>query len=505
MLAFGRRLLRDYDARFLAFLASAYMGLKGGAGGMLRMAMLPLFKTVAGATNVEYQSYALIILIPWALKPIVGMADFFPLCGRTKQWYVLIAAALGVPAAVVLAHKYDTLSLPALTGLATAVSVQLATTDILSEGQYVTLMRGTPSGSSIVSYVWFMTVLTEMMVALVAGPVADDGNVQLLLWTVAILCAQIIVPTTAGWMLDPVVRTPAGIPSAQRWTVRMTVIMIVASSAVTAAATSGSWRTQLTVSIVTTSVVAGAALFTMPPELSRASVFMFLSSTTATQFTGTLDYFYTANALCVPGGPAFSMTFYLTVATISSAVCATGGVLLFQQYFSQWHYGPLFRMTILLRVAVSFVDIALVSRWNTAVHLADHSAYLFGDACLGSVVNMLGTMAMVVLTAQVCPRQSECIVYAIVAGMQNLGASVATLNGNAATLMAGITFANGACTFDHFPAVLAVGTMAIPLVMLPFTWRWFPVTHTTERAAFTIEHDESESGSDNDVDNASVM
>tara|TARA_B110000902_G_scaffold5877_1_gene7047 strand:+ start:733 stop:2241 length:1509 start_codon:yes stop_codon:yes gene_type:complete len=500
MLAFGRRLLHDYDARFLAFLACAYMGLKGGAGGMLRLALLPLFKTVAGATNVEYQSYALIILIPWALKPIVGMADFFPLCGRTKQWYVLAAAAVGVPAAVVLAHKYDTLPLPALAGLATAVSVQLATTDILSEGRYVTLMRGTPSDSSIVSYVWFMTMLSEIMVALVAGPVADDGNVQLLLWTVAVLCAQIVVPTAAGWMLDPVVRTQAGVPSAQRWTVHMTVLMIVASVSVAAAATSPSWQVQLAVSGVATSLVAGAALHLMPPELSRASVFMFLSSATATQFAGTLDYFYTADILCVPGGPAFSMTFYLTVATISSAVCATGGVLLFQQYFSQWRCGPLFRLTILLRVAVSFVDIAIVSRWNTAVGLADHSAYLFGDACLGSVVNMLGTMAMVVLTARVCPQQSECIVYAIVAGMQNLGASVAALNGNAATLLTGITFADGVCAFDHFPAVLAVGTMAVPVVMLPFTWWWFPSTgRTAEYVAFTIEHDACESGSEDDV------
>ena len=62
------------------------------------------------------------------------------------------------------------------------------------------------------------------------------------------------------------------------------------------------------------------------------------------------------------------------------------------------------------------------------------------------------------------------------------------------------TFADGVCAFDHFPAVLAVGTMAVPVVMLPFTWWWFPSTgRTAEYVAFTIEHDACESGSEDDV------
>ena len=478
MFAFAQKLVNDYDSRALVYIACAYLGLKGGAGGMLRMALLPLFKSVATVSSTKFQVCIIVVSAPWAMKPIVGMADYYPIFGRTKQWYVIGAAVVGLAAAIAMAHGYDTLSPNSLIVLATLVSAQLAATDILSEGMYVGLMKENPAaGSSIVSYVWFLVTVAEILVALVAGPVADDGNVQLLLWAVAALCAQIIIPVAAGWMLDAPRTNP---PKAQRWTIQMAVIIVTAAAVTAIASSHQLWHVQLVVSVAVVLTVVTASWVLLPPKLRVVSIFTFLVSAASARFTAALDYFYTASDLCVPNGPAFSLTFYLTVASVSSAACGVMGVLLYEMYLSHREYGYLFRLTIALRTLVSFVDVALVSRWTQLVHLSDKSVFLFGDACLGSVIDMMSAMAMAVITAQVCPKESECIVYAIIAGMQNLGSSVAALNGNIASLIAGVEFSAETCLYDQLPTALIVGTLVLPALIVPLTW-WLPDRATLER------------------------
>ena len=460
--------LQCYDPRALAFFAAAYFGLKGAAGGMLRMALLPLFKQVARVSSVEFQAYAIVVASPWAMKPLFGMADYFPLFGRRKQWYVLIISVVGAGAATALAYTCKTAHPRTLAVLATIVSLQVATVDILSEGRYAELMTETPRGKgAIVTYVWLLTACAEVLVACVAGPVADDGNVCLLLWAIVPLSAQLIGPVLSGWMMDPIIAVRKAIDV---WTARLAITIVVATGVVSWAAVRASWQGQIAVAVSTVLCLVVAALWFAPSDIAWTLVYTFLASASSLSFSGSLDYFYTSDAHCVPGGPAFTLTFYLTVATVSSAACAVVGVVLFETYLSSVQYAPLFRLATVLRVLVSLVDIMIVLRWNNAVGITDASAYLFGDACLGTVISMIGSMAMVILTVRVCPPKTECIVYALIAGSQNLGAAIAALIGNAVSVAANIRLDDTACTYDNLPLLLFLGTVVAPICVLPLTW-----------------------------------
>jgi len=60
------------------------------------------------------------------------------------------------------------------------------------------------------------------------------------------------------------------------------------------------------------------------------------------QVGGVGDYFYTADEACLPGGPAFSYTFYTTWSAIVQAIFAMVGIALFQTAFKTWRLRHIF-------------------------------------------------------------------------------------------------------------------------------------------------------------------
>ena len=470
-----------FDPRALAYLASVYLGLKGGGGGLLRMAMLPLFKGWGNVGSEAFQAYSIVIMAPWALKPLAGLADKYPL---KKEWggrggYVVIAAVVGTAATAMLARNAKRVAeIPnTIAALATAANAQIATTDLLAEGTYAALMRDAPgSGSALVSFVWGLAFVAQVLVAAVAGPVADDGNAHLLVAAAVPLMAQAAIPPLAGWTKTKTNSgTEPGTEPVQPWMLKMVATVVGATIATTIAAVQPGPAVKLATAAAVVGGVAAAAWTTMPKRLRGVAVYTFAAVAAQLQFGGPLDYFYTADEQCVAGGPAFTMTFYLTTASLAAAVCGAAGVAAFEATISGWSFRAVFRATTLMMCAVATVDIAIVARANIAAGISDKLAYLGGNACLGAVVMMMHTIPTAVLTSKMCPKGAEAMVYAIVAGMQNLGAAVGGIAGAGIAELAGISLGAAKCEYARLPAVLAAGTIALPaLVALPLTWCLIP-------------------------------
>ena len=53
----------------------------------------------------------------------------------------------------------------------------------------------------------------------------------------------------------------------------------------------------------------------------------------------------TADEECVPGGPAFSYTYYTTFTSVVGGVFSLVGVALFQRTMSTWNFRPVFWVT----------------------------------------------------------------------------------------------------------------------------------------------------------------
>ena len=402
-----------FDPRALAFFVSVYLGLKGAGGGLLKMALLPLFKTQAQVDSKTFQAYSIVIMAPWALKPIVGFADKYPLWGSTRSAYIGLAAIVGTAATTVLAVNAKRVKeFPnALAALATVANAQIAVTDLLAEGKYAQLMRDAPeSGSALVSFVWALAFVAQVLVALVAGPVADDGNPHLLVAAAVPFMAQAAVPPIAKWIA-------ADQPNAENvrpWMPKMVAAIVVATAATTAAAVQENPSVKIATSVAVTGFVAAAAWACMPTNLRKVALYTFVAIGCQLQFYGPLDYFYTANNACVENGPQFSMTFYLTTASVVASVCGAAGVAAFEAIMGNWSFRNVFRFTTLLMCLVAAVDVVIVSRKNLGWGISDKAAYLGGNACMGAVVMMMHTVPLAVLTSKMCPEGAESMVYAIV-------------------------------------------------------------------------------------------
>jgi len=474
MRAWWNTLRTTFDPRSLAFFASVYLGLKGGAGGLLKMAMLPLFKMQAGVSSETFQTYSIVVMAPWALKPIAGLADKYTLWGSNKSAYIGIAAIVGTAATAAFAANAQSIAqFPnAMVALAAIANTQIAVTDLLAEGSYAQLMRDAPqSGSALVSYVWGIAFMAQILVAIVAGPVADDGNAHLLIAAAVPLMAQAAVPPLANWVKEERPQKH----SVKQWMVKMVVVVVAATGAITAAAVQNNAAVKVAAAATVACTIAAAAWAFMPQTLRGVALYTFVAIASQLQFGGPLDYFYTASEECVRNGPKFSMTFYLTTAPLVAAVCGAAGVAVFETTMSNWTFRSIFRFTTVLMCAVAAVDVVIVTRTNLRWGIPDRAAYLGGNACMGAVVMMMHTVPLAVLTSKMCPDGAETMVYAIVAGMQNLGAAVAGVGGAGIAQMVNVSLSDASCDHTLLPEILIAGTIAMPmLVALPLTWILIP-------------------------------
>ncbi|GAB0496599.1 hypothetical protein MMPV_007912 [Pyropia vietnamensis] len=182
------------------------------------------------------------------------------------------------------------------------------------------------------------------------------------------------------------------------------------------------------------------------------------------QLRGALDIFYTGDEVCLPGGPNFDRKFYLAWSTMLASIAGAAGVSL-----------------LYANVTAAIVDIAIVERWNRRAGISDKVFYLLGDTIIQEVVLMLDWMPAIVLTSKLCPTGVESTVYALLAGFQNFGASVASSLGVLALDIGGIkTPEDGPCDFRNLTLLIIVGHVVLPLLTIPLTFVLIPNAKMTD-------------------------
>jgi hypothetical protein len=139
---------------------------------------------------------------------------------------------------------------------------------------------------------------------------------------------------------------------------------------------------------------------------------------------GAVFLFFTDSAAVFPGGPNFSPQFYVTILGLVSGACSLIGIALYRRFLAGASFRRVLRVSNLLQLVVSACGIAVFARWNLRVGLPDQ-AFVLGSGAVQQIVAMLGWMPGTVLISQLCPKGREACVYAIVAGMMNLGSNLA--------------------------------------------------------------------------------
>jgi len=337
------------------------------------------------------------------------------------------------------------------------------------------------TGADLVSAVWGLNMGGSFMASAVVGVLADHFNARVIFWVCLPLAAQIIIPVAAGWL--PEAPVPPGIRhdklAAHPALFRLCLVMAVGALGLAFVSLLATPAVQAMYSISASAVLCVAAHFALPTLLARANLYMFLTSAFYVAIPGALDFFYTADEACVPGGPHFDMSFYLSWTALVGSVAGAVGVAAFQAFLSRAHFRTAFWTTCMVKVAASLFDLVLIKRWNLRFGIGDKLMFLAGDAIIQQVIGMLDFMPAVVLTSKVCPPGVEATVYALLAGFSNFGSNVSRALGVALIKAFGVR-TTVPCDFTRLPELLVLTHVFMPLLTVPLVWVLIPDARMTD-------------------------
>ena len=476
--------------KFIWFLFIMYAGVKGGVGTLMELALLPLFQSTLAVSSSAYQGYKVIgqcscsrravcartaladdsalmtpptVYVPFALKPLLGLA--VDLCG-TKKMHMVAFALIGATSAFILSYTVGSTSPPlAMAILASFVLYGVSGSDLITEAVYARYMNETPSlGSSLITYVWTCVFSARIVVALLSGHTADAGNVGMMVAAASVLLLTIVPAALSncveGEAAPPKVPVPENL-------VYMALLVGVVAMASVAVAMSTSLSVQLITIVIAVIALNYASATLLPTVVHQCNQYMFASAMLYLD-VGVLDYWYTNE--CVTDGPHFSYAYFLTTATIVGSTFGCIGCIVFQTYLQTWSYRQLFAVTTVCKCSGAAIDIILVNRWNVGV-ISDKALFLLGNCAVRSLVGMLDSLPGIILVSRLVRGGNEATMYALLAGFQNLGATIAAAGGVVVANLLNVHISSDTCEYNNMTLLIGVCHVILPLCTLPMLVR----------------------------------
>ena len=252
------------------------------------------------------------------------------------------------------------------------------------------------------------------------------------------------------------------------WLMIIYCFIITAAVVVAAVVTILGTRWQLLYTcIAVTIVTCGAAFFTLPLVVAKAAMFLYFNYVFNLSLPGVLNTFYVAPKKCLPNGPHFNYTFYTIMNGIVGNVCSIIGLTLFAHYLQNFSYRTVMSASAILIPVVSLFDLIIVERWNVYIGIPDHAMYIFGDAIIYEVVDMLLRMPTMLLMSRVSPRGSEAMVLALLGGIAHLASSTSTAIGYLLLETIWPVTTKGKCDYHNAPWLVIARHIVAPLLIVP--------------------------------------
>lgn len=361
------------------------------------------------------------------MKPFIGVAsDLFPIGGYNKRYFAIYSILIGVLGCSILLGVYHSNSIELATEQEkesggsyfadivvlcfTFVSFEASTLDILAEGKYSELMRIHPqSGSSIISFKFMCSLFGAMITTSCVGPLSDGGYFYVLFWMALALSVTPLYPTIVGWIPEKkrTVNEPGFVKvcckscclfdKAQFQGKKTPFIIItlcgLCAPIVSAVTTYAGLVIGLSISAVLIILFCVATYYIFPRPFFKIFLAVTLFSLDWLSMGSALGYYYTASEECVPGGPNFNYTFYITVSGILSSIVNFIGVILYQNFLSGWRFRSVLIFTTVIGCLASIVDIIIIMRWNIAIGIPDKVFFLLGNACFESLLGIFWGVA----------------------------------------------------------------------------------------------------------------
>jgi hypothetical protein len=479
--AYVTQLRTVLGGRFIMFLVFSQLLGKGILFRFLTGMTLPYFKGVAQVDAATLQIYGMLIMLPWSVKPLIGLAsDLIRIYGYHKRGWLILAGVAGTASAGLLFAAADS-AVPMLMVLCLmGVHFELSLYDLLSEAKYSEIRNATPEiGSNISTLVIGMQSLGSLVAMSCVGVLADNSLYVVLFAFIAALAMSPLPVTILGWLPETRITVDKHfiqlIDRGRLWKERRVIGAVCFCGLSGIAVSLTSTLSEPWIGLIVAGVALAGCLvscwFAFPELIFRVALFQVITTLSQPSMGGALDYFYTADAQCLPGGPAFSYVYYITYAGIVGIVFALLAAPVYQLFLSRLWFRSVLVITPVLVSLAGLSDFFIVTRTNLRLGIPDRVAYMIGEAVLEPLLDMLNWIPTSALIALAVPHGMEASAYAFMAGLSNFARMVSELSGAYLFKAAGVVTSGETCNFSELAGlVLGCHVLAPAILCVPAAW-----------------------------------
>lgn len=515
-----QRLARVYSTRYLVFLGLTQVLICGVFAGLIGACFLPVFQGL-GVDAATEQVLVLVCTLPYTAVPLMGIiSDLLPLGGYHKRYWIVLAIGLGAFGSASLIREASEISEKSITGGVstmmvviglTSMNLELAVLNLLNEGKYSEIMRDHPeSGADIVTFNQGCSALGSLLAMSFVGPLSDTGNLKAMFTIAAVLGLSPLVPILLGWLPEnkrfpgengllvgygSCIMIDVDKLSKQKQTIGIALLVGVGGPVLAVVSAYVNRPIGTAVVVLLFLVVLMLSYCMLPRVIADVVAYTIITKSSAPSLRSALQYFYTADDECLPGGPHFSYTYYITYNGIVGEIFMLTAIVFYQYYMSNWSYRSVLLTTLVLASAGRLVDVILVMRWNLLLGIPDHVFFLFGSSMLESMTSMLHLLPFSAIISKVCPSGTETATFAFVAGVSSFSSTFSSMAGSALMDFAGLKTVSPACDFSSLPMLIVALAIFLPLalgipaifIFIPEALQSDPLVPATE-AVYPGEH-----------------
>lgn len=456
--------------RFILYLVFSQLICKGALRQIVNSLMLPLFRDNVDAAQL--QLYTMIVMLPWAVKPLLGLcSDLVLVAGYKKRSWILIGITISIACCVGLFFSMHTPLVVVF--LFMGIQFMISLIDLLTEAKYAEVRNENPSlGSDASNLAQGMQSVGVLLVMCFIGFIADAKLFTVAFSIMLVLSISPTIPTLLGWL--PEIREPNGafiqLINREQLYEQRGIIFVVAicgfSSIVSGVvATFGTPIIGLGVAFGLLIVCLAGCWIVFPSGVTEVALYQVISIISQPSMGSALDYFYTATNECLADGPHFSYAYFITFAGLVGNIIGLLGVLFYQRFLSKMRFRPILLLTTIFGAVAGISDLIIVKRWNVAAGVPDKWAYLLGEAILEPFIGMLNWVPMSALISISVERDMEASTFAFLAGISNFARGFSELSGVVIFTAAGVNTTAGSCNFEPLSTLVIICHIVLPLMI----------------------------------------
>jgi len=469
-----------YNWRLLWMLVASQMTLKGFVMGYA----LGGFDWLLSARNVpgpKMQIYSAVGMLPFAMKPLVGMlSDAFPIMGYQKIPYLLVATVIGVAGLLTITMSgFVNMPVQMLVLGLFCIIMMVSSADLLTEAKYAERIRAFPEkGPDLITFVWLLVTCGGFCATLSLGTVLEHFKPHWVYAICLIPAVVILLPTLLNF-LDEKKMSPEKVVEVRAHYFaqgELVVLVVLVGLSSVCMMCSGllqdSVWVNLAVGLTCGAVVMSSFLLLLTPMIGKMVAFGIIQHLCAFSTQGAVFYFYTNGREQYPEGPNFSPLFYMSVIGIVGSIFSLMGFSLFNLCMKHWRYHSVFFTTNIIFSIGTATSAIQFSRMNLRWGISDE-VFAISYAVITSLTLSMLFLPGIVLLTQLCPKQVEATMYALLAGTSNLGTQIGGTVGAAVLTLLGVTprgQPNESDKFDNLWIAALISSLApmFTLVLLPW-------------------------------------